>query len=475
MTAGKRLASALVAMVLSVAVVAGVGLLLHKLSADPNGTLVATKETETITLDGKVYPKASLTMGVYADLEQAHADGFDGNKNDWVQYGPSNHLVLPANTYVTMTIHGYVNAQAIRISFGAEFVGTTLSSGDTWWGLDLRNSEIRDAVSFTPWHVSAEEHRPFSARYISLNEAQIGGLIATGAALYNPGDWALNSEGAHITGLCELDNTTIEGTVGFNRATLDAGLSMKGSALSQPVSGWAVLAAGNITSGADVYLHNLTATGEVSMIGATINGQLGLNGVTLTNEGDDALTVFQSTISGGIFMGQGKGASGEAQPFTARGRVSLAEATLASLRADGAHFLNPGKWAIDSEGAHITGDCLITNAKIEGTVVLNRATLDAGLSMIRSTLSHAATGHAVFAASRLRSVEAIHLKPSSCIGDINLGAAHIQDVLHIGGSVEGTIELSVSKIEKNVIFSDLESFGLIRMENAVIDKNLIIR
>ena len=124
MTAGKRLASALVAMVLSVAVVAGVGLLLHKLSADPNGTLVATKETETITLDGKVYPKASLTMGVYADLEQAHADGFDGNKNDWVQYGPSNHLILPANTYVTMTIHGYDGGETLNNPYFGKVVGT---------------------------------------------------------------------------------------------------------------------------------------------------------------------------------------------------------------------------------------------------------------------------------------------------------------------------------------------------------------
>ena len=82
MTAGKRLTSALVATVLSVSVVAGVGVLLHKLSADPNGTLVATKEADTITIDGKVYPKASLTMGVYADKEQAKADGFTGNKNE---------------------------------------------------------------------------------------------------------------------------------------------------------------------------------------------------------------------------------------------------------------------------------------------------------------------------------------------------------------------------------------------------------
>jgi hypothetical protein len=124
MTAGKRLTSAVVATVVSVAVVTGLGLLLHKLSADPNGTLVATKEADTITLDGKVYPKASLTMGVYADKEQAHADGFDGNKNDWVQFGPSNHLILPANTYVTITIHGYDGGEKLNNPFFGKVVGT---------------------------------------------------------------------------------------------------------------------------------------------------------------------------------------------------------------------------------------------------------------------------------------------------------------------------------------------------------------
>lgn len=124
MTAGKRLTSALVATALSVSVVAGVGVVLHKLSADPNGTIVATKEADTITVNGKVYPKASLTMGVYADKEQAKADGFTGNKNDWVQFGPSNHLVLPANTYVTMTIHAYDGGEKLNNPFFGKVVGT---------------------------------------------------------------------------------------------------------------------------------------------------------------------------------------------------------------------------------------------------------------------------------------------------------------------------------------------------------------
>ncbi len=124
MTAGKRAASAILATALSISVVVGVGVTLNKFSADPNGKLFATKEADTINVDGKEYPKASLTMGVYADTEQAHADGFTGMKNDWVQYGPSNHLVLPANTYITMTIHGYDGGEELNNPFFGKVMGT---------------------------------------------------------------------------------------------------------------------------------------------------------------------------------------------------------------------------------------------------------------------------------------------------------------------------------------------------------------
>ncbi|CAB4539464.1 unannotated protein [freshwater metagenome] len=120
----KRVASAVVGVLLSVAVVGVVGLTLHAVSKDPHKKLYATKESETIVVDGKTYPKANITMGVYADKEQASEDGYEGQKNDWVQYGPSNHIVLPANTYVTMTIHGYDGGESLNSPFFGKVIGT---------------------------------------------------------------------------------------------------------------------------------------------------------------------------------------------------------------------------------------------------------------------------------------------------------------------------------------------------------------
>lgn len=123
-SSSKRLISALVFVVLGVAVVGSVGFTLHKLSGDPQKPLYATKSSETIVVDGKTYPKASITMGVYADSAQAAEDGYTINKKDFVQYGPSSHIVLPAHTYVTMTIHAYDGGEQLNNPFFGKVIGT---------------------------------------------------------------------------------------------------------------------------------------------------------------------------------------------------------------------------------------------------------------------------------------------------------------------------------------------------------------
>jgi hypothetical protein len=129
MTASKRLASALIGTLLGVVVVAGVGFTLHVKSKDANGTLEATKLSETIQVDGKTYPKATISMGVYADNAQEQEVGDKQksgreNKQDWVHYGPSSHLVLPANTYITMTIRSYDGGEELNNPYFGKVVGT---------------------------------------------------------------------------------------------------------------------------------------------------------------------------------------------------------------------------------------------------------------------------------------------------------------------------------------------------------------
>lgn len=125
MTAGKRTASAIVGVLLGVAVVGAVGFTLHSASADPQKKLYATKDSATISVDGKSYPKAAVTLGVYPDRQTAIDHGSTANnKKDWVQYGPSTHIVLPAHTYVTMTIHVYDSGEKLNNPYFGRVVGT---------------------------------------------------------------------------------------------------------------------------------------------------------------------------------------------------------------------------------------------------------------------------------------------------------------------------------------------------------------
>lgn len=129
MTPSKRFASALIGTLIGVVVVAGVGVTLHITSRDANGQLEATKLSETIDIDGKTYPKAKIDLAVYADNEQEREAGDKQqsgreNKQDWVHYGPSSHLVLPANTHITVTIRSYDGGEELNNLYFGKVIGT---------------------------------------------------------------------------------------------------------------------------------------------------------------------------------------------------------------------------------------------------------------------------------------------------------------------------------------------------------------
>jgi hypothetical protein len=130
MTPSKRMASAVVGTLLGVAVVGAVGFSLHALSADPSGEIIATKSSDTIDVNGKTYPKASVELSVYPD-NQTQIDlkaqpqlGKPNKHDDWPHYGPSTHVVLPAHSYITMTIKSYDGGEKLNNAYFAKVVGT---------------------------------------------------------------------------------------------------------------------------------------------------------------------------------------------------------------------------------------------------------------------------------------------------------------------------------------------------------------
>jgi hypothetical protein len=118
------LAGAIAFVLVGVVVVAAVGFGLHQLSADPQKPLYATMASDTVTVNGQNLHKASVTLGVYPDKATAEEHGSKVNAKDWVQYGPSSHLVLPQHTLVTMTLHVYDSGEELNNAFFGKVIGT---------------------------------------------------------------------------------------------------------------------------------------------------------------------------------------------------------------------------------------------------------------------------------------------------------------------------------------------------------------
>jgi hypothetical protein len=119
---------ALLSVVLGIAVVAGVGLTLHKVSADPQPKLKATNVGTIVAADGKTYNHFTIATGVYPDPINSKAHGncatCDGGHPSWPSYGPYTDLVLPANSYITMTLTVYDGGIKLNSAYFGNVVGT---------------------------------------------------------------------------------------------------------------------------------------------------------------------------------------------------------------------------------------------------------------------------------------------------------------------------------------------------------------
>ena len=117
-TKSKTAIGALLAIVLAIAVLAGVGFTLHTVSADPQPNRYATKVGTIVAADGKTYNHYTIADGVYADPINSKAHGTcatcDGGHPSWPSYGPNTDFVLPANSYITMTLTVYDGGEKLN-------------------------------------------------------------------------------------------------------------------------------------------------------------------------------------------------------------------------------------------------------------------------------------------------------------------------------------------------------------------------
>ena len=99
-----------------------VGLVLHR--SGPNYSPLAAQVKGTIHTASGTLPHAYLHLATYPD-SMAGEHGSDGGAHpDWVSYGPSTNLHVPAHALVTVTIRQYDSGDTITNPYFAKVHGT---------------------------------------------------------------------------------------------------------------------------------------------------------------------------------------------------------------------------------------------------------------------------------------------------------------------------------------------------------------
>lgn len=120
----KRLIGAVLFVGVSVGAVFGVGWFLHRGKVTQEPPVVAVVNGTIATPKG-VLPHAFVELSVYADSVSGNVHGgADGLHPGYVSYGPGSHIVLPANSYVTLTIKGYDGGEALNNEYFRNVVGS---------------------------------------------------------------------------------------------------------------------------------------------------------------------------------------------------------------------------------------------------------------------------------------------------------------------------------------------------------------
>jgi hypothetical protein len=317
------------------------------------------------------------------------------------------------------------NAQLAGIKFADARIDGDLSFSDSVVGGEV-NDDSQVFVDLNSITVNGTLHmsRMTIRGDVNLGSADIQfGAAFNGSILAAAGKWfSLNLGDSEIQGIVSMNINLYNSIIG--------GLNAVGAVL-QP-SGLA-LDATNLTSKSTVALNGLTATGGLNFGGAKISGQLSLNGARLTSTYPEvwALSTFQATISGGVWMNRLPIKDQEPRNFTASGGATFASAKLESLTAEGAKFLNPDGTSFSINGTMINGDCNLMNATFEGQIDMSLATLEAGGNFDNTTIT--AKGIAIVA-ENFCSKAHVTLCGLTATGGLNFHSAAISGQLVLNGA-----------------------------------------
>lgn len=221
-----------------------------------------------------------------------------------------------------------------------------------------------------------------------VDRAIRAGLIAFLARAGDPraptSDRGLRIAGAWIDrGALNLEGAELSGDLGLVQCRFDQALILRGAACASIIlSGAALpgLEGDRLRCSGSLFMRDgFTATGEVRLLGAQIDGDLTCDGATLDGGGGYALNADGARVTG-VFLSGG---------FTAMGAVRLLGAQIGGdLDCDGATLNGGGGDALNADRAQVTGHVFLRGGfTATGAVRLLGVEIGGGLGCVGATLN----------------------------------------------------------------------------------------
>jgi hypothetical protein len=303
-------------------------------------------------------------------------------------------------------------------------------------------------------------------------------LLASGldeTVLSNPK--GINVRGAWVEGTVNLRNCKVIGSFGFFNSVINGNLIFNDADVHNvllPGTTVRDISANQLNCRGSIHLRDgFRSTGKVSLGGAKIGGNLDCSNGRFDNPGKEAIDCEGAEVRGHVWL---KG------DFIARGKVTLSRIHVRGVLSCEGRFENPGGYAISCYGADIQGFLLMGGSfHARGEVWLAFSSIGGNFGCSGGFFENP-EGLALDCEGLNVRGSVFFSRGFHIVGQLRLVAARIDRDLTFAGGVFGdvaknenaSIDLSRSEIRGSIIFGEIEgrltSFGLrAASTNALID------
>ncbi|WP_037607021.1 hypothetical protein [Streptacidiphilus rugosus] len=327
--------------------------------------------------------------------------------------------------------------------------------------LDLADCEVRHALALSGCRIGALVADNASCRSIvlrgsriaslSLADGRVDGVLDLRDCVFTDPTAAGHRVflgGAEVLGSVLLGRAVVHGSVRCTTAVVRGTLRLNGTTIRNP--GGPTLDARLLETGNQLLAERLHSVGTVDLSDARLGGRLVLDGATLENPGGDTLSCRQMSVAGEVSMRRGT------VPFTSRGRIAMAGARIEGTLGLQESVLHGSDGALHARGITVGRSFRLTDADVDGTVLIAGAVIGEQLelsgSRLRSAEGYTLAGQGVRVAREARFERHTDsrgtLRPFRSEGTVHLDGASLGSNLRMHGAElvvpEGDVALNLS-------------------------------